>query len=483
MNSYVIEAKSSDRYDTVVVGAGTSGCFAAIASARGGASTLLIERSFTVGGMITEGNAGLTMFVEHCSNPELYKNEVIDRLKSDPKSVQVVRGLADEFIKRLYKKGGARMTYGEGGSYVYTDRAAAQSTLVEMLDEAGVDLLYDTRVCLSNVKDGRVRSVVVVNKEGFTEIEGGIFIDTTGDGDLAALSGVPYRYGMSEEDLKEVNFPIGGTMLCGVMFKVLGVDFKRLLDFLKSSPKNFFMQEFGIMTLDDVIESYNRGDSCIFRIILDDYPDDYNLVQVYNIPEEGGAVLLGDGCCAKDRQGEYSAGLNAKSLSEGQNFLQKNIYKLMTYINKFPGFEKARVSCIPSVGIRETRHIEGEYVLTALDILKGEKFYDSIAQGAHPCDIHPLPPELEGMKMDHWRFSIPYRCLVAKGVGNLLVGGRCISATRTASGCIRPTAQCMAVGQACGTAAAILKGMPNTAAADIDIAALRAQLIKDGAII
>ncbi len=151
-------------------------------------------------------------------------------------------------------------------------------------------------------------------------------------------------------------------------------------------------------------------------------------------------------------------------------------------LRKFPGFENAAVDYIPDIGVRETRHIIGEYTITAMDVVSGKIFEDAIASGGHPVDIHPIPPEIENMDMNHWRFHIPYRALVPRGVSNLLVAGRCISATRIAAGAIRPTAQCMAMGEAAGIAAAMLVGT-DIAAKDIDVAALRARLTEVGAVI
>ena len=116
-----------------------------------------------------------------------------------------------------------------------------------------------------------------------------------------------------------------------------------------------------------------------------------------------------------------------------------------------PGFEQAFLLDMPEIGVRETRHIQGEYRLTIEDILQRKEFEDSIGRGAHPIDIGRLPEELrEAGAVDDWYFTIPYRSLVAREVDNLLLAGRCISASHEASGCTRPTVQCMITGQAAG---------------------------------
>ena len=120
---YEVDAKDFGSYDVVVCGGGTAGCFAAIAAARQGANTLLIERSFTVGGMLTVGEAGITKFTEHCKAVDRYKKEVLYVLGTNPKKVQVVGGIANEYVKKMIDSGAALGTHGEAGSYVFTDKA------------------------------------------------------------------------------------------------------------------------------------------------------------------------------------------------------------------------------------------------------------------------------------------------------------------------------------------------------------------------
>ncbi len=476
-NEYKIQTKEFGAYDVVVCGGGTAGCFAAIAAARGGAKTLLIERSFKLGGMLTVGNAGITKFTEHCRDVDIYKSEVLDVLGTEPERVQVVRGIPHEFVDRLLKRGGAVGTHGVAGSYIFSEKAAAELTLIEMLDEAGVEVLYDTRVCLANAESGVLRSVVVCNKEGFSEIGAKYFIDCTGDADVAALAGVSFRLGASEYDVKKGGArAVGELQHMGAMHRVRGVDFERLFKYLEENPDRFVQHEFGVMSLENVKTSYRNGEMCVFRVLAD-VPGVSVLrpVQFYNLPGKGEAIVLG-------HHAAYNGdGTNAKSLSEGQKTLQLNTKKMLEYLRAIPGLENLEFTYIPDVGVRETRHIEGEYTITEIDVLSSKRFEDSVACGGHPIDIHPLPPEIENIDLNHWRFYIPYRVMLPKGIDNLLVAGRAISATRMASGAIRPTAQCMALGEAAGVAAAILNNTSG-AARDIDIGVLQGKLKENGAI-
>jgi ribulose 1,5-bisphosphate synthetase/thiazole synthase len=473
-----IQVQEYEKYDVLVCGGGTAGVMAAIAAAREGAKTLLVERGFNIGGMLTIGDAGITKFSEHCKNVDVYKQEVLDVLATDPKSVQVVGGIPLEYCQRMLKKGTALGTHGTAGSYIFTDRCDAQLTLMEMLDEAGVEVLYDTRVCAVQTEGRQITGVVVHNKEGFSRIEAKRVIDTTGDADVAALAGVPYNKGATEADVAErAASSVGQMQELGVMYRVRGMDFERLFQYLKENPDRFFQHEFGVMSLDNVIESYRNGEMCVFRVKVDIPDMGRRPVQVYNLPNKDEAILLGIYCGIGNADG-----LSAKDISRGQKAVWYGTRKLTGFLHSVPGFEKIQITHVPDVGVRETRHIIGEYVLTGVDVLGSKHFEDSIGCGGHPVDMNPVPPELGKINLDHWRFYIPYRIMVPVGIENLLVAGRSVSATRIAAGAIRPTAQCMVMGEAAGTAAAISIKSEKTFR-DIDIKLLQQTLVKNGAVL
>ena len=473
---YQIEAKDYGSYDVLVCGGGTAGVFAAIAAARQGANTLLIERSFAVGGMLTIGDAGITKFTEHCKDSEVYKKEVIDVLATDPKKVQVVGGLPLEFVERMIKDGTALGTSGTAGSYVFTDKCEAQWLLMDMLEEAGVKVLYDTRVCMTLKEEDKVTGVVVCNKEGFCTIKATVVIDATGDADVAADAGVPYHKGASEKDVElGAARSVGALHEFGTMYRVRGVDFERLFAYLEEHPEMYRRQPFGIMSFEDVKESYAKGEMCTFNIVFN---DTLKQLQVYNLPTKDEAILL----CGIVNYNFGGDGLDAESVSRGQKKLHDGVRIINARLKQVPGFENIKTIFVPDVGVRETRHIIGEYVMTGMDALSGRDFEDSIGCGGHPVDIYPIPKELEDMPMNHWRFHIPYRIMLPKNVDNLLVTGRCVSAERSASGVLRPTAQCMAMGEAAGTAAALaVKNHVSPKA--IDIKELRNVLIENGVIL
>lgn len=473
-----IEAKEYGSYEVVVCGGGTAGVCAAIAAAREGAKTILIERSFSVGGMLTIGNGGITKFTEHCKDVDKYKAEVLDVLANDPKKVQVVGGIAEEFVKRLIDNNVALGTHGEAGSYVFTDRIEGQWTLMQMLEEAGVEVLYDTRVCSVTKEGDKVTGVVVNNKEGFCYIKAGCIIDTTGDADVAVLAGAPARVGASMDDVKEGSAErVGQMQHVGTMYRVRGVDFEKLFDWLEANPERYFQHEFGVMSLKNARESYNNGEMCVFRVLVDTPDYDRIPVQVYNLPAKDEAILLGG------YNGVHNIdGLNARDLSKAQFQLHERTRTMNKCLEQIPGLDNITNLFIPDVGVRETRHIDGEYSLTAVDVLSGTDFEDSIGCGGHPIDIHPLPPEIENMDFNHWRFHIPYRIMVPKKIDNLLVAGRSVSGSRVAVGAIRPTAQCMVMGEAAGVAAA-MSVRNNVTCRNVNISELRRKLKENGAIL
>ena len=266
----------------------------------------------------------------------------------------------------------------------------------------------------------------------------------------------------------------------GVMYRVAKVDFEKLFDYLEKNPESYWTHEFGVMSFEDARESYRNGEMCVFRIRLGELsPQPKNdLVQIYNLPQKDEAILLGP-CCGTL---SYNDGLDGRSLSKAQGILQNGVRKLTEVMRNIPGFENAAIIYVPDVGVRETRHIIGEYMLSVVDVLSGKDFEDSIACGGHPLDIHPLPDEVKDADFNHWRFHIPYRIMLPQTVNNLLVAGRCVSASRGASGAIRPTAQCMAMGEAAGVAAAMAV-KENKTPKTIDVQALRARLLENGAII
>ena len=439
-----VKATVVEKADVVVAGGGTAGCVASIAAARNGVRVILIERQGFLGGMMTGGNAGLTKYVVHEKDPEEYRN-VLAQLSVDPSSVQVVGGLPMEITRRLLENKIGIATEGTAGSYVFTSQADFKWLLLELMEEAGVMLMLHCLV-VDVIKDGRrIQGVVVENKSGRQAVLGDVVVDATGDGDAAARAGVPFVLGVGPEDLAaEHGTPPGTMQEMGVMFRMGNVDMKKCFEYLKEHTDQFIPQRFAMMDLDYAYESFLKGDMMTIKITGIGH-----FFQIYNTPDPGVFTF----CCPSCK----GNGLSVRDLTKAEVTLAGEIHRRVKAMKEsLPGFEDAYLLDCPEIGVRETRHFRGEYVLNIEDIINGKQFPDGIGKGCHPIDIQPIPESLKDKPLGpRWHFNIPYRSLVPLEIDNLLLAGRCISNTHEASGCTRPTVQCMVTGEAAGTAAAL----------------------------
>jgi len=178
---------------------------------------------------------------------------------------------------------------------------------------------------------------------------------------------------------------------------------------------------------------------------------------------------------------------DAWSLTRAEMELRRQALITVQFLKKYvPGFEAAHlIDAAPQVGVRETRRIIGEYVLTKEDVIEGRRFPDVVAKGSHPADIHsPEDPKMviHIHVKDGGSYDVPYRCLVPKKVDNLLVAGRCASASHEAMGSARVVGSCMAMGQAAGTAAALCV-VDHVVPRGLDVEGLQRRLVEQGAIL
>lgn len=467
------EAEILDKFDTIVCGGGTAGVVAALAAARNGAKTLLLEAEYHLGGMLTMGNAGLTKYVMHgCDYKEQY--EINKELITNPDNVQVIGGIPLELTHKLINNGDAIGNHGTGANYVYPDPHAFKILLFEELKAAGVKILLHSKI-VKVIKEGNsISGVVFDTKDGHKIAYGKYIIDSTGDGDVAALAGAEYILGSSERDetVKEGKMPVGKFHEPGSMYRIGGVDVDKMMDYLEKNPEKFEIQWFGLMGMEEMLEEYKKGASIEARIKFRGNQS----FQIYNNPRQGIIV----GCVNVNSVGNCN-GLIPEQLTEAEYGVLIECTNQLNDIKKeIPGFENAYILDVPKVGIRETRHIEGEYVINIRDILTNNDYEDTVALSSHPIDIYPKPAVCKDVVPPKRAFfRVPYRILVAKGFDNLILAGRHVSATREASGCLRPTMCCMVMGEAAGTAAAILSEKGG-AAKNIDINLLRSTLKNNG---
>ncbi|MDL2228727.1 FAD-dependent oxidoreductase [Treponema sp. OttesenSCG-928-L16] len=440
------------RYEVAVIGGGPAGTVAAIAAARGGAKTILIERHGCLGGMLTMAGTGPQMTF-HAGNK------------------QVIFGIADEIVERLkaegYSPGHMKDAVGYCGSTTAFDPEGMKIILETMAREAKVTLLYHTTYTGCTVADGKITSVRVYSKAGFTDIEADVYIDASADADLAVHAGVGTVFGRESDHLAQ---PM--TMNA----RVYNVDREKMLAFIESHPDEVYkntpkdlrmLPRYGIQGAYSLIKRAKENG---------DFNVDRDLVLCFETNNKGEYIINMTRIIRKSAVDPFD-------LTEAEIDGRRQVHETVAFLRKYiPGFENCiLMSSGPEIGIRESRKINGVYKLTADDLVSNTMFDDAIAMGGYPIDIHS--PDGESMnhrflKENSW-YSIPYRCLITNEINNLIVSGRCLSATHEACAAVRVTPIIMAFSEGAGTAAAQAV-RDGTAANDLDIPKLRDTLKKNG---
>ena len=202
------ETGSAPEHDVVVVGGGTAGCVAAIAAARNGASVLLVERYGFLGGMMTAGNAGLTMYTKFSGKPAEHEKD-LKTLTKNPEEIQIVGGIVKEVTERILKTGVGIGNSGTFGSYVFTSSEDFKWLLFRLMKESKVKLRLHSLVVDVIQNENEIQGIVVESKSGRQIIMAKQFIDASGDGDVAVHAGVPYTVGVTEKDICAKQATIG----------------------------------------------------------------------------------------------------------------------------------------------------------------------------------------------------------------------------------------------------------------------------------
>jgi hypothetical protein len=437
-------------YDVIVAGGGSAGTAAAVAAGRMGAKTLLIDRNEYLGG--TSTGALMPHFGAPSDSLSGYMKEVVDEL--------LTLGAA------------------QAGAFVPFDAEVLKQVHLRNVLKAGVDLLLYTWIVDAIVEGDQLRGVVVQNKSGRQAILAQTVVDATGDGDVAAFAGAEFQKGRADGAMRPVT----------IIFRMGNVDMEKLVDYMARQPDQFMSDQ--TMSFVNVPEGklrlagfyelvkaarekgeldrechYLRVESGDFekRLVM------INTVRVYGID-----------------------GTNAWDLTRGVIETRKQMDQLIPFLKRdVPGFEKAfLIDSAAMLGVRETRHIIGEYILTYDDILSGRQFDDVVVYSCaylprkemHSPDAREGAEEDAANRGESWPricHEIPFRSLVVKGVKNLLVAGRCMSATHEADRNTRNIPPCVMTGQAAGAAAA-LASKDRIAPSDLNIRRLQAALLKQG---
>lgn len=437
--------------DVVVLGGGPAGIAAATAAARHGARTWLVERYGFLGGMGTA--AGVTNFCGLHANVH-------------GEHVQVVRGVASDLLDRMRALGGLaepHLVFGRILARAY-DNAAFKCAADALVESAGAEVLFHayaaavTRRDGDGDGDGAIDALVVETKSGRVALRARVFVDCSGDGDLAHFAGAAMAHGDSN----------GSMLYPTLMFRVGNVDPVLAGDAWRTIPERMAdaerAGEFRFPRRGAIVRP--QPHPCEWRV---------NVTQLRNA------------------DGSAADGTDAASLSQGEMEGRRQVVEYLRFLRaKVPGFASCYLLEIaPQLGIRETRRLIGEAMLTADDVVSCADFADTIGVNGWPLEMH-VAGDVE------WRWpapgsrgfnQLPYRMLLPRrdrggeatgAPGNLLVAGRCASMTHEGQSAARVSGACFAMGQAAGTAAAIAVAR-GVCPRDLDVRPLQAALEADQA--
>jgi hypothetical protein len=440
--------------DVLVVGGGPAGIGAALGAAEAGAEVVLAERYGFLGGNATAALV-MPLMSFHTQRaafeqPGATKLFPTDHGPGEP----VVAGALARLLSRLVATGGAIAPGMATGYTVPFDPEQFKLAALEMLDETGVKFLF--HAFASGVVDaGPVRGVVFETKSGPLVVQARVVVDCTGDGDVAARAGADYEIGRKEDGLVQ---PMT------LMFRMVQFEQEAFAGYVREHPDQWR----GVHGLWDLIRKASAAGE------LDLPREDILFFGTPHSHEVSVNSTRVTRVLATDVFDWSRAELESRrQMRQIANFLRRRV----------PGFEHAYVAQSGvHTGVRETRRIVGDYRLTADDVLAARKFDDVIARGSYPVDIHN--PKGSGTVLkrlpDGESYDIPLRCLLPRGVENLLVAGRCLSGSHEAHSSYRVMPIVMATGQAAGVAAALAarRGVSPRATA---VAEIQDELLRQGA--
>ena len=426
-------------YEVAVLGGGPAGIAAAVAAARAGRRTLLVERYGFLGGMGTA--AGVTNFCGLHANVhgEMHR---------------VVQGIASDLLDRIDRLGGLNAPHlilGKILAQAY-DTAAYKIAADDLLAHHKVDILFHALGAGVVMQDERrVEALMVETKAGRRAVRANILIDCSGDGDLAAWAGAAF----------EVGDNAGSMLYPSMMFRLNGVDPDRAGDAWRTIP--------------DLMEKAVAAGTHSF-------PRKGAIVR----PQKSGVEWRVNFTQLAREDGKAINGLEPDDLTRGEIDGRRQAIEAFSFLRTVPGFEKSYIVDLPAqLGIRETRRVIGGYMLSGEDVLGCASFDDSVGVNGWPMESHvagdvvfsfPPIPQSRGFN------ELPYRMLVPERVDNLLVAGRCASMTHDGQSAARVSGACFAMGEAAGSAAALaLSG--NTIPRDIATEKLQQRLKEHGAFI
>jgi len=411
--------------DILIAGGGPAGCGAAIAASSLGAKVTLIERYGFLGGMAT---AGL----------------VYPWMTSYAGRKKIIAGVFEKVINKLKKENAFKDGSHFGGLHHCFDPEILKYVLMEMLIERKVEILFHSFISGAKTKNKKIEGLEVVSKSGKEILLSNLIIDATGDGDVAYYAGADYEKGRKEDGLMQpatLNFRMGGVNV-------------------KKMPEREEINKLYLQAKKEGKIGDPRENLLWFETLREDQIH-FNTTRVLGID-----------------------GTKRCDLSAAEIEARRQVMELVKFLRKkVPGFENSYLLITaPQIGIRETRRIIGEYILSEADLLQARKPSDAIALGSYGLDIHN--PKGEGTIIKKLKkgayYGIPYRCLIPKKIEGLIIAGRPISATHAAHSSVRIQPICYATGQAAGSAAALALS-DKTTPRKVNVEKLQKVLKREGA--
>lgn len=434
--------------DVIVVGGGTSGFPAAVAAARMGAQTMIVEAQNCLGGTVT---AGLM---------EGYIGSLLDPIRKQDRG-----GIFREVWDRMQEMGGVvadperpdinLITYPASLGFGGFDPEILKIVASRIAREENVETLYYTNIADTIVEDGVVSGIVIVNRAGLQAIKAKVVVDTSGDGNAAAFGGASFASGRETDNQHQA---------VTLDFRIGGVDESRIPEDRRAT------------LIEAVRRAREAGD---LRLP----PHVGTIRQRWMDQSIGGGRTTHPGIFYMNLDMAIGVETNdplevSRTIDECRELALEHVSFLRKYV---PGYEQAYLIDTASLlGIRDSRRIIGEYVLTGEDIRSGRKFLDTIANSQAYIDLHgpERPPKHSRPRRDDW-YDIPYRCLVAVGLDNILVAGRCISSDFAAQSGVRLVPAAVATGQAAGVAAALAANAGVTTRT-LDVTKIQEGLVEQG---
>ena len=470
MQEIKLRLSRTEEFDVAVIGGGVAGCAAALAAARNGAKTLLIEAGGILGGQAT---LGLVTPLDACFTT----------------SGKSFGGILEEICEKTIELTKEYCSCGaEGKIWDIASPHILKYVLVELLSRENVNIKFHTTLISANSSDNEIKSIVVSEKSALTEIKAKTFIDATGDADLTYLSGAEYVLGsesgvfsqLSDTGLNKSHFSdneysaysVDGLMQPVSIFILMGgVDVEKAMSL---NNKDLKFGDLGIT--EEKFREWKYAGSCGFEIGGTSIPMPQGRVLVSPSTRPDVAVINMSRVVGIN-------GADADSLNEGEVKAQKQVIAIVDFLKTFiPGFENSYyIQSGSTLGVRETRRMKGEYTLSGMEAIQCRSFEYPVARGSYIIDIHDPTGKSRavGGNIKGEFYDIPYGCLVSETYSNLLACGRCISVDHIAHSSTRIQGTCILTGQAVGTAAALAYEM-GLSPKELPEKYLYNQLLKDG---